>query len=417
MFDGAWNGYDPLNGRIRIGFPPVRPRITIAPCKEYGITPDWLPTYGDFLCFEVSVNMPMEVCIVLYSSMYEGRAMNYDVEPTDWDAGDIIPWQVPGCISMPDGKNGLFFMFVDIDPREPRCLNFRVQDYAAWADLKAFKTDDVDVCAKVEIPYDYHRFLSNTDPDQDGLTSWEEYRGFVTNWGYISARSGGGMDSLEKDFFLDDQTGFIWSGGRLSALCSASGFYEIWQSENLSTLDSNDRSWLDYMISHTGSLADPGYNPPLSMFGGTMNDVDQAVCRIIVDDVPNPGFALTPQYPGNPPFFPGPSGTLGSVQIDWDKLDLVLNSHVANRGLPPIPSPLYYQVQIRLYTRTYLHELGHVFGIDHHDGPCDGLHDCVMKYEDFDDWPTDSAGWVQYSWGQGYLEDEWNCAGEKRLRP
>ena len=226
--------------------------------------PDWLPEYDETLCFLIKVNMPMAVIIRLKTSMYEGMCMNAAVPEADDQINDIVPYQVYGCIEM-SGQNGTFIAMEYMNPREPKCLYVRVLDFAAEAGLEAWKSDDRSVHAEVEIPRDFDRFKSNADPDSDGFTNWEEYRGFMIYDG--NERT----DSTNANVFVCLHCADIdWSRLLISAHVAGipQGYNFISGTQGLVS----DGRFLDYKSQYrdkwgvwlSNSLCYPGYTTPSS---------------------------------------------------------------------------------------------------------------------------------------------------------
>lgn len=233
------------------------------------------------------------------------------------------------------------------------------------------------------------------------------------------------MDSAVAEVFIRDYTGFVsFPGLPVIALASQASGFAVNLANNWPVLYQDDRRWLD-RYSHyydplgsplppVNALCEPGYSPPLTTF-----NVDQAllvICQNQELDWPLGG--LTHQYPFGPPLWRGPSGTWDpGIEICFENVDIHMRLLRDNWGLP-YPSELYNQVRNYTILRLYLHEFGHAFGIDHHDPDLyAGYHDCVIKIEDAGDYGYGPDFWSQYTWGQCYMNDEWNCSNEKGLRP
>lgn len=215
------------------------------------------------------------------------------------------------------------------------------------------------------------------------------------------------LDSTLAEFFINDESGvFDWD-----AVCTAG--YQVWAAD-VPTMEMHERSWLDFMVGRTGSLDTTSYDPPLTMQGGVVTDYDQVRLVVANQTLPERWWGGTPQYPPYPPFFRGPSGCIGTVKICYANHVAMVHEWVRTYELPESLEPWVLSQRLK---RTFMHEMGHALGIDHHDPLGAGSHDCVMKYETADDYNGFRGHWEDYTWGQGYLPDSWNCLAKKGLRP
>ena len=214
--------------------------------------------------------------------------------------------------------------------------------------------------------------------------------------------------------FMDDQLGLLNESAFHSAVGSNCVLHPA---EDWPTFDYDHRHWLDSKMNNTDILCQPGYCPPgFDNPSGCITNYHQNTTTVVGADLVWPKVGQVWQYPATPngPFYRGTSGTKDDIQICPGNharhvVNLINDCH--------LPASLYTRVYLLEITRSYLHELGHTFGINHHVPDSVGSHDCVMKYESVDDYPPDSVGWEEFIWGTGYLDDNWNCATEKGFRP
>jgi hypothetical protein len=151
------------------------------------------PNYGDTLRYVITTTRPLWVEVWLNSSTYQGMAMNVDVPPGYNPISDIVqvrfdahnpPWDTLSFDYV--GDRTCLKLINRIPPYTTVGIAFRVLDYAAEAKIslhpQGMKCAVFD--SSIYVPKNLKYFIGTTDsiasmdPDSDGLTRWEEYRGF-----------------------------------------------------------------------------------------------------------------------------------------------------------------------------------------------------------------------------------------------
>jgi hypothetical protein len=408
-----------------------KPRLDIIKCKDrpdaYHLTDDWLPEYDSWLCFWIISNMTMSITLELKTSTYEGIAMNAnfpsavtdsicDLTPDTANPDHSVVWVLPAWSDPYDARHRTFWGSALLQADMPVSVWVHVLDWAADGLLTAYclvgpEMNQITQVTEL-IPHNYQRFLSNADPDSDGLTDWEEYRGF--DLAGIHVRT----DSTFANLFVDDQTGYL-NWGTLGTVTD----YMCFSAHQVTVKDVDHRKWIDFMKGNAGSLVHPGYDSPVLSPPADVIDLHQAACVFTVNNILTDTFGVTVKTWLDTVYYPRPEGTDGPVQINILEHQEQMAVFELHGLLPRDTDPVVYDRVFNQYlNRTCFHELGHVLGIfDHRNDPWQGDYRCVMTYDSADDWPNNQQGWAGFTYGEGYLAGphpvDWKCADQKGLRP
>ncbi len=392
-------------------------------------TRDYLPQYGDSLCFTIVAYEDSAVVVQLVTSTYEGIAMNapvplwYTPHPEmDSVRQDTICDIVPDTLS-PMRLHGPFFegdtayfsdtIFFDPLTGVAQSLILRVQDYAAAGTLRAWLLNDPASNASEQIPFNFERFLSRSDSDSDGFSAWEEYRGFILN--PDSAKPHARLDSTHKDLFVLPDAALAQDYDTVFAMLATSSFlgatirtypadldsFSWLKTDTLIFITGTDtsrlrlsRNFVDYESRHFDGAAwvqdilatPPGLESfPWDAQHDTIKRADIAVVKVRLDAfTPTNIFANTYQFEdssgnnlsayescNNPlRIYPGSGGTDAIVVYEVG-LDRWVNA-IANADTFHLPVSLQLDFKRQQIVRTILHEFGHVAGINHHCLPSEG---------------------------------------------
>jgi hypothetical protein len=430
-------GYSPTAGMTGL--------ITISPCED---SPDpysdWLPSYGEQLCFQIHVSNPMRLEAIFKTSTYEGIAMNAPVpvgEPEqvkDIKAAQNNGWQLLETWWEADTACFKLRTTSTVQPAGDVFLSFAVLDYAAEGAMFVRNCQDTFLTADpypYQIPYDFvSRFHSSADADGDGLTVWEEHRGFVNQNGTHFRTSPEAKEILVIDnaeVLVDNEIGsdFITSlEGMLDCdivPCNVVTEPAVWEGWTFQQIDFMQGTYgADGLHPFNTPLVwpDPPYGRPLPWAG----DIPSQQVAIVVDQSGNIGQEWG--HCNHQPDF-GICGNAGvgvllafiSAQVeDWETYN-------------NLPFGLKPQVRVLFKRKVLAHEFGHVVDICDHclplcvDNPnCDqfdGSVDCVLQ-NPFNHPANSSSAWGDWidtydnfdNWG--YQNDApFGCSGQILYRP
>lgn len=186
------------------------PGITLTRCLTNPDSTDndtnrYLPKYGDTLCYVLKVTRPIDVVVKLWGSTYEGIAMNAPVPDTVGLYEDSSSVKYCDLVLL----GGEFDGFVSGQFQQTRTIHVDsavnvkvlVMDYAAHGYIRAYQATNPNNSARhpQTIIKGYSDWTSNADPDSDGFTRWEEYRGFIQKYGDVYSHVR--LDSTKPELF------------------------------------------------------------------------------------------------------------------------------------------------------------------------------------------------------------------------
>ena len=261
--------------------------------------------------------------------------------------------------------------------------------------------------------------MRNADPDSDGFTIWEEYRGFVLDTGHVRG------DSIKKDFFL--LAGYP-NRQQIQTMLNNTGTGDwIVHEENPPGEVYQSFTWLDTKIfkySDSSSnlipneLCFPGIFPDtfvapeyfngqwhqgiiprafrldtVFLKGGGDSDIDTAgECR------------CWPPCRG--------CGSIDSILVYRRNIEDFMDFLVNPENGYNMPSSRSDDYRNEYVDRDWIHELGEALGLDH---VVDGEWNCVMRSgNDYSEFPNNSDNW--WSTFHFYSPNLYFCGGSPGLR-
>lgn len=467
--------------------------LAVLPHEDVAEKPDSVTvapfhSFGDTLLYDVFVSEAapqMAVTVILKTSTYEGRCMNYPVGSAVGDTisdlypADTINWHLDSHWF--SGDTSYFQLsrtcVVGVYP-----FNVVVRDYAAEGILEVKSTNSGTPAqgSPIYIPKDFERWKSTADPDSDGFTVWEEYRGFLrffedsvhtrldstvaevflTSSDSINQYWSWALTAIEGEYFLGAR---LLEYGTISTLNPVNAFvhseaviggsYTIERNFcDFKSLKYDDESWKNNPLCTPLGLE----TFPWDRNRDTIKIADNAAVRMTWDFV---SFLPEPYVTGvtykfhdntgshsseyevcNDPAvdYPGTGGTgeivFYAIGIENVIEDVRLSPEVYHF---PDDNSLFVEFRDAKTARTIAHEFGHMQGVDHH---CDdtiqynngnyeyvwvsthGNPRCVMKYNTPDDFPTVEAQWYDSIGMDGHrigviLDDAYGCFTERANRP
>ncbi|HEY3295408.1 MAG TPA: hypothetical protein VGL38_08215 [bacterium] len=421
-----------------------KPVIKVRPCKDQ-VPPDkfnanWLPTYGDYLCFEVSVNMPMEVLVELKSSTYEGMAMNAPLLPdilrTD-DVSDIAPVSgVNGCTMQgptfgADGQSHYYWQ-APMDPQNPMRFLLRIQDFGAIGDFRALNTADWKVCDGVQIPPNYSRFTRNTDDDGDGLTAFEEYRGFMTQTACTAPDCHVRTSTDARDFniksgypcqqqisYMLNHDGLFWGTWSLASNLLPGAQWP--ENHPYDWIDVNDRVGENLLV-HNWMCDPPNFTNPNNFYQENYHKwhqgyIPRAYLLNTEGLVPPPDEKVTGRWIG---WLPGRGcGNTDSLVVYRLAIDALMDFYANSNNGYYMPLSRWETYRDEFVDRDWVHEMGHALGLN--DIETAGQPDCAMRQGSYIVVPSgDQSGdnWNSFHfYGTSISFLCGGLAGEPGLRP
>lgn len=426
---------------------------------------DYLPSYGDTLCFKFKTGNPRDTMnVVLRVSTFEGIAMNAPVPEGVEQTADAVPigWAIKQQWFQDDRKC-YWLQKILRGPATPgeasAYLKIAVLDYAAEINFTLICGSDTtsgEMIMNVEIPDSLTYRRSTADLDNDGYTKWEEYRGFVN--GIYSSPLHERLDNTKAELYFHTDNGYL--DADLEAILESDSFLaaDLIEfgpvNENYTYLihnnygydidrwfiDFKSRKWDDTILVENPLCTPPGLEDfpltwestpdvvpiadqalviiDLSPYGGT-TDLGATAQFQFIDDGPI-------DYCTNPYHFAlyqGPGGC-GGIDIWVNECETFATQIFSDTGMYHAPPSLLNEFKVWQVWRTIAHEFGHMSGINHHCLETDGPFRCVMMYEEPErDYPKvetlwdDSIGANGHYIGKGYMDDEFGCLNRRNLRP
>ncbi len=416
--------------------------ITITPVSSPDTNNAWLPSYGEQLCYRIQVSDPVGPLEAFFrTSTYEGIAMNASIPGSetqqikDFKTTQLIGWQLSD--STFSGDTAFVYHFIstgEVLRTTPLYFYFRVLDYGAEGDLFVRACRDTSVQSDtLHIPHNYlARFHSRSDSiDGDGLTVWEENRGFVNADGshrrtspqtkqILVIDSAGAFQDLDigQDFkpLLDSMV------GAEIVVCNPLTFDTTWQGWTFRRVDFKQGSYgQGGLNAWNTSLTLPA--PPYFIDWGNYGEAASQQVAIYIDQAGDTAreWGHCNQQDGF-----GISGNAGMAVLLQAILEKV-EYWQQNNNLP-----FGYSGQVRtIFKRKVLaHEFGHAIDINDHcpvnDPDCDQFGGSILcpLQNPFNHPPNTSTGWEDWvdnydnfeSWG--FINDgTYNCQSQKLYRP
>jgi hypothetical protein len=255
--------------------------ITVNPCLDSpNADPNYLPIFGDdMVCYEVHAEHEGDVTASIASSTYEGIAMNAGLTPAINDSfADVIPIQTGWSWIFQDDSLHHFYAqaeanFADVthfSAGQTMKIALKVLDWGATARITATGGGSLGGCQAIAyFPKSYDLVRSNADPDSDGFTTFEEYRGFMGIGGQGYSR----LDPNRPEMLVADYSqylqGEILDTFQTMCACSVINCYDI-PFENIRMIGDN-RKFVDFQSRELfdndstwvlNPLCDAGFNPP-----------------------------------------------------------------------------------------------------------------------------------------------------------
>lgn len=430
-----------------VGFPPtsgIPGDISLHPCVG---SPDsnsaWLPQYGDQLCCSIQVLSNVgKLEAFLRTSTYQGIAMNAPV-PSGMDTlKDIVIGQHSDWVIADSGFVGdtayTYRLLAVTERSAPYSLflHFTVLDFGAEGDLLVRSCVDTTLRTDtLHFPHDYvNRFHSNADADGDGLTVWEENRGFINQNGSYIRTSPLTREILVIDsgnVFTDADIGNDFKAmlenmvGAQVILCNVLTSDTVLQGWRFQRIDFKQGVYTaGGLVPWNTSLTLPA--PPYGVPWGLYGEASAQQVAILLDQA---GDSLTERGHCNHQHDYGICGNAGmAVLIETIGRDVV-RWQTDGHYLPPDLVPRVRTVYKR---KVLAHEFGHAIDINDHcpvnDPGCDqygGAANCPLQ-NPFNDphLPLSAELWEAWlntydnydNWG--YLNDQtYNCHDQILYRP
>ncbi|RPH95261.1 hypothetical protein EHM69_04895 [candidate division KSB1 bacterium] len=399
--------------------------------------------------------------------------MNAPVPPNESDIkSDMVPilngWSMDSS-RFRDNKSHFYFSRL-FSADMPEKMYVRVLDYAAEGKLRVRRADFWGHFSSewVEIPKNHEQFCSSADPDSDGFTRWEEYRGFCNNDGsHFRLDLDTTAANTRRQIIISDPTslldtlpvrGFVtrlqemmacslvikdsiksnsmWAGCGWEGIPQSWGYFLCIDAKN-GIWDAGSNAWEPNPL----TIPLPRYSHPAPSDSSSFTrSADQVAIRIFYNDEAG-DYGVSCHVFGDPPDWG--YGICGNGGIDL-RYDLVMDkilrewwpdgsngSHFNDRDFPGLRDSV---ITICL-RRTVAHEFGHVINVPYHvPNQYDGNNKmCVMlnemQWADIHTLGTSTDWWwndwvavwrdirsnPNHRWG--YMDDNLHCVDSIRYRP
>jgi hypothetical protein len=438
--------------------------VSLEPCSNSpSDNPAYLPSFDDYLCYTVHAEYHGTVNVALHTSTYEGIAMNApapegltdtvsDIVPYgNWDSWNICPTDSNHTYFENESWFGDFSVFAAGQTLKVR---LHVLDYGPTAQLIASLDGGSPFIAYIPSTYDSVR--SAADPDSDGFTTFEEYRGFIVGDGSHIRLTADTAECFYRDGDQLFDSGYVAVLDTMMHAKLIDYGFDAGSNDSSSVLrlwilpgDSAVRKFVDFESrewnAHDTAWVSNALCIPTGMDSLPLDNQSQPIHRAqqgIIEyqeylhepptHFPTVTWGFTSQYlvpAGNDPphVYRGPGGC-EFVRVYRQSIDEAEVSFL-DEGLVSSLWPAFEHVRIQ---RTLAHETGHVQGLgEHWPDISGGSYNCVMKYDNFLPTHRDSAGWHD-EWiargpgaGYGFTDqlgspdtwDSYQCHQNRGLRP